>query len=340
MSINLKELSNKLGLSQTTVSRALGGYSDVSPTTRERVQQAAAEFGYQPSLAARQVASGRAEAVGIVYSLGTEFLGNPAFLEMLTSLAQRLERSNFDLLLAAAPEHDEMRVYERMVRGRRVDALLVAHTLVDDPRIRWLRESNMPFLAYGRTAQADSIAWFDFDNEAGSRLAVEQLVALGHRRIAYVHSPLEYNFAFQRHAGFVAAMERARLKVDRRMIVGGSLDRRTGYTACQELLALPKRPTAVIVDNNSGGVGMVRALLDAGIAIGSEMSIVVNEGLPRDTIFQDLQVAAIVQPTAAETGHTMAEMLLALIGGRTSEPTQVLRQPVFVPGNSIGPPAT
>ncbi|MFG5410406.1 LacI family DNA-binding transcriptional regulator [Piscinibacter sakaiensis] len=241
MPVNLKDLSAHLGLSPTTVSRALSGYSDVSPATRERVRQAAQELGYQPNRAARQVALGRADAVGIVYSPATEFLGNPSFLQMLEGLARTLDEAGCDLLLAAAPTEDELPIYDRMVRGRRVDALVVAHTLREDPRIRYLQDSGFPFVAYGRTARADGFPWFDFDNEACSRLAVQALVAAGHRMIAYVHAPLHYNFAFQRHAGFLAAMRKARLPVDPACVLAGSLERRAGYAAARQLLARRQR---------------------------------------------------------------------------------------------------
>jgi LacI family transcriptional regulator len=338
MSINLKVLSARLGLSPTTVSRALSGYSDVSPTTRERVQQMARELGYQPNRAARQVALGRADAVGIVYPPDSEFLGNPSFRETLEGLAHALEQNECDLLLAAAPRLNELRVYDRMVRGRRVDALVVAHTLCEDPRIDYLRAAGFPFVAYGRTAQPDGFAWLDFDNQVGSRLAVQSLVALGHRRIAYVHVPLSYNFALQRHAGYLGAMAEAGIAADPALVVGGSLDRRAGYGAALELLALAQRPTAVIVDNNLGGVGLIRALLDRGVAIGSEMSVIVNEGVPEDTLFAGLTVAAVRQPTPYRSGQTLGEMALALAERKTLAPAQVLRQPEFVSGNSIGPP--
>jgi len=338
MTINLKELAARLGVSATTASRALAGYSDVSAATRERVQQLAQELGYQPSRAARQIALGRADAVGIVYSLAADSLGNPAFLEMLTGLARRLEQADIDLLLAASPQHDELRTYDRMVRGRRVDAMIVAHTQVEDARIDYLMGSGLPFLAYGRTARPDGYAWFDFDNFAGGRMAVQRLAALGHRRIAYVHAPLHLNFARQRHDGFMAGMREARLKVQAAAVIAGGLERRSGYAAAQHLLALAQRPSAIVVDNSLSGVGVIRALIDAGVAVGRDVSVLVYEGLPADTVLQGLQVAAVVQPTSYESGQKMGEMVLALLEGRVLAEPHVLQQPVFVEGNSIAPP--
>lgn len=336
MSINLKELSKRLGLSPTTVSRAIAGYSDVSPITRERVQRMAKDLGYQPNRAARQIARGSADTVGIVYPLSEDYIGNPAFREMLSAVAMRLDQADIDLVLAAAPPRDEMRIYDRMIGGRRVDAMIVAHTRVDDIRVDYLLRSQMPFVAYGRTSNAEGYPWFDFDNEAGGRLAAEGLLALGHQRFAYVHSPLRLNFAYQRHAGFVAGLLHAGL-VPQSQYVGGQ-GRRGGYDAGMRLLNEQPRPTAVVIDSTLGGIGVIRALLDRGVAIGREMSVLVYEGVPDDTLLRGVTVASIQQPTDTASGQTIGDMVMALIQRQPLAEPRVLRQPVFVAGDSIAAP--
>lgn len=337
MAINLKQLSARLKLSPTTVSRALNGYSDVSESTRQLVTKVAADLGYEPNMVARRLALGRAEAIGIVYPVDTEFMGNPLFLEMIDGLSDRVEEAGFDVLMAVARDTTDVRTYERMVKGRRVDGVIVAHTHVKDPRIDFLKKAGMPFVAYGRTAKSDDFAWFDFDNEAGAVLAVRELTARGHRRIAYVHAPLTYNFAHQRRAGFVRGMRAARLPMPPEYERLAGLDRRSGYAACMDLLNLAPRPTAIIVDNNLCGVGVVRALMQSGITVGKEVSVVVHDGVPTDTLLIGQEIAAIDQPTARDSGTTMAGMLLALIERKRLRERHVLRQPVFVPGRSLGP---
>ena len=115
-----------------------------------------------------------------------------------------------DLLLASARENSELRTYERLVKGGRIDGVIVARTHVVDARIDYLRQARIPFVAYGRTSDCEDFAWFDFDNEAGTMLAVQELARRGHREIAYVQAPLHFNFAHQRHAGFRRAHGRLR----------------------------------------------------------------------------------------------------------------------------------
>jgi LacI family transcriptional regulator len=337
VSIDLKQLSAKLGLSPTTVSRALNGYTDVSAKTRERVAQMAQEVGYQPNPAARRLARGQADAVGIVYPLEAGDLGDPNFVSVVEGMSDRLDTEQMDLLIASARAQAELRTYDRLLRGGRVDGVIVARTRVEDARIDYLRAAGFPFVAYGRTGHCEDFSWFDFDNEAGGALAVQELVRLGHRDIACVLAPQHLNFAVQRRAGFLRALREANLPVRAEAVVETSLSRRAGYAAAQQLLALRPRPTAIFVDDNLCGIGVVRALLDQQIALGRDISVIVYDGVPPDTLLVGQSIAAIEQPTAYEAGRTLADMLLQVIRQPGAPPQHVLRQPVFAGGSSVGP---
>jgi LacI family transcriptional regulator len=336
MGVDIKQLAAALGVSASTVSRALNGYTDIKAETRERIVKRANELNYRPNLGAQRLAKGRADAVGLVYPLDNDYVGNPKFLEMISAFSSRLESQGIDVLLAASHAANEMATYDRLVRGGRVDAILLANTMVHDPRIDFMLQTGIPFLGYGRSGNRMDFPWFDFDNEAGSRMAVEHLAALGHKHIAYVHTSLEFNFALQRHTGFVSSMKRLGLYVGSDTVIQGQ-DRRAGYAAVEKLMLLPQRPSAILVDNNIGGVGVLHALLNAGMVLGRDVSVVVDGGNPTDTLLHQIDVAAVMQPTPKESGTTMAEMLLKLMDGSMSaEGEHVLMQPKFVDGKSVG----
>ncbi len=335
--MNIRQLANELGLSTSTVSRALNGYKDVNPQTRQRVEEAAQLLGYRPDAGARRLVRGSTDAVGIVYSAAVENLGNPQFLDMAGGLAERLEQEKLDLLLAVASDDHELNIYERLFRGGRVDAVVVPNTRVHDNRVDRLLDKGYPFLAYGRTADCSNYAWFDFDNEQGSALAVAHLLALGHTRFAYVYSPLELNFAFQRHRGFVSALRQAGLECAESCQVGPAVDRRSGLEAVTRILALPERPTAIVVDNNLGGIGVLRGLMDAGVQPGQDVSVIVHGGIPSDTLLFGVNVTTVTQPTAHASGVTMAEMILQLLRNPELGPPQILRNSALVLGSTTGP---
>ncbi|MFA9216664.1 MAG: substrate-binding domain-containing protein [Sphingomonadaceae bacterium] len=334
--MNLKSLASMLGMSKTTVSRALNGYPEVSDRTRERVLRAAREAGYQANPMARSLALGRTNVFGIIYPLLPADLGDPMFLDVVGGMSAALEAVNQNLIIAPVSPQNELPSYQQIVRGRRVDGLVVSRTMVHDERIAFLSQSGFPFVAHGRTELATPYAWFDYDNEAGIRLALTHLLAQGHQRIALVSAPLSLNFAQQRRDSFVAGMAQAGLAVDPRYLIDNSFDRRCGHHAMQQLLACSPAPTAVIIDNHLSGVGAVRALVDAGVEIGKQMSVIVW-GHMADTLACS-NVTTIDQPDPRQAGARMIAMLLALTSGTPPEQLQELWQPVLVPGATVGPP--
>jgi LacI family transcriptional regulator len=332
--MNLARLANQLGISKTTVSRALNGYPEVNVRTRDRVLKAAAEAGYQPNPMARSLALGRTNVFGIIYPLLPADLGDPMFLDVVAGMSAAMEAVNKNLIIAPVSPAAEQPSYQQIVRGRRVDGLVVGRTLVRDERIAFLSKSKFPFVAHGRTQLDAPYAWFDYDNAAGIRMAVERLLGLGHQRVALISAPLELNFACQRKDSFVAAMAAAGLSVDPGHLIADTLDRRSGYQAMRQLLACSPRPTAVIVDNHLSGAGAVRALLDARIDIGKEMSVIVW-GNMADTL-AGADVTTIDQPDPRKAGARMIEMLLALVDGTPAVELQELWQPVLLNGATVG----
>ena len=270
----------------------------------------------------------------MIYPLQPSDLGDPMFLGVVGGMAAALEKSKMNLIIAPVSAQNELPSYQQMVRGRRVDAPVVSRTLVHDPRIAYLLKAGFPFIAHGRTHIKQPYAWFDYDNDAGIRLACERLLGLGHERIGLIGAPLEFNFARQRRDSFTACMQRASLAVDPLHLVADTLDRRSGYQAMQQLLATSPRPTAVIVDNHLSGVGAVRALLDAGVGIGTGMSVIVW-GSVEDTLVGS-NVTTIDQPGADKAGAKMVEMLSAVVHGADPAALQVLWQPALLAGSSVG----
>ena len=334
--MNIKALAKALGLSTSTVSRALNGYQDVNENTRIRVQEGAQALGYRADAGARRLVRGSTEAVGIVYSAAVENLGNPQFLDMAGGLSERLKAAHFDLLLAVASDEQDLDMYDRLFRGGRVDAVVVPNTRRQDARIAYLMDKGYPFIGYGRTDECRDYSWFDFDNDAGNKLAVRHLLALGHTAIAYVHSPMELNFAFQRHRGFLEALREAQHPFNPAWLVGPAVDRRSGLVAAKHLWDLPQRPTAIVVDNNLGGIGVLRGLMNEGVVLGRDISVVVHGVIPSDTLLFGLDVTMVTQPTAHATGVAMAEMVLQALKEPQAGPFQALRQPELVLGSTTG----
>ncbi len=331
--MNLKSLAKNLGISETTVSRALNGYPEVSEKTRQRVMAAANAAGYRPNPMARSLAVGRTNVVGMIHPLLPNDLGDPMFMSIVDGMSSALESRQMDLIIAPVSPANELRAYQRMVQERRVDGLIVSRTRLYDERIAYLTGHGLPFVAHGRTQVNEPHAWFDYDNESGMQTAVQYLLSHGHQRVGLISAHLEMNFARQRYNSFIEAIQKAGLQPNPAHLVGDSNDRRRGYQAMQQILASPLPPTAVIVDNQMSGVGAVRALLDAGIQIGTDISIIVWSKM--EDSLAGYNVTTIDQPNPDQAGSRMIEMLMSLLDGTPPEELQVLWQPILLPGDTV-----
>ena len=152
--MNLKELATKLGLSPTTVSRALNGYPEVNEATRERVMAAAKRHNYQPNARAIRLATGRAFAVGHVIPIATRHeIVNPVFADFIAGAGEVYSRNDYDMLLSVVPDAEEESTYRALKSKGNVDGVIVHGPQLDDRRIALLDEIGLPFVVHGRASQ-------------------------------------------------------------------------------------------------------------------------------------------------------------------------------------------
>ncbi|WPD76677.1 substrate-binding domain-containing protein [Dickeya fangzhongdai] len=336
--MSLKQIAKTLGLSVTTVSRALNGYDDVAAETRLRVEEEARRLGYRPNTFARRLKMGRIDAVGLVFPLQPAPLSNTTFMEMVAEISHELSKQEIDLLLIADEEQADHPAFLRMIESRRLDALIVAHTLQQDSRLQYLQSIRFPFLALGRSDLPSPYAWFDFDNQAGAALATRHLAALGHRHIAFLGEHHPQSFIVQRRAGYLDALAAA--GIDRRdeLLRQIAPSRREGYQTTLQWLALPQPPTAIVVDGSTQGEGAALALRDSGRLQGEQaVSLIVYDGLPADSLV-DISVTAITQATRVQVGQQIADMVFRLLAGDEPASLQVLWQPQLRAGQTDNPP--
>ncbi|NPE55760.1 substrate-binding domain-containing protein [Dickeya dadantii] len=336
--MSLKQIAKTLGLSVTTVSRALNGYDDVAAETRLRVEDEARRLGYRPNTFARRLKMGRIDAVGLVFPLQPAPLSNTTFMEMVAEISHELSKQEIDLLLIADEEQANHPAFLRMIESRRVDALIVAHTLQQDSRLQYLQSIGFPFLALGRSDLPTPYAWFDFDNQAGAALATRHLIALGHRHIAFLGEHHPQSFIAQRRAGYLDALAAAGIARRDELLRQIAPSRREGYQTTLQWLALPQPPTAIVVDGSTQGEGAALALRDSGRLQGEQaVSLIVYDGLPADSLLE-IPVTAITQATRVQVGRQIADMVFRLLAGDAPASLQALWQPQLRAGQTDNPP--
>lgn len=314
--MKLKDLAERLGLSQTTVSRALNGYPEVSAATRERVLEAARRFNYRPNVSARNLATGRAGAIGAVLRSSRSLLLDPHYAEFLAGLGERLAEDEMDIVLSPALG-DEMAHYRRMASGIRVDAIILSSPEIEDDRARLLTELGMPFIVHGRTTSAQPHAWMDIDNGAAFQHATRHLLDLGHKRIGLINGDPRFTFARHREQGYRDALASRGIAADPALIANGLMTDEVGYRATDRFLALRPKPTALLVSSMMMALGAFRALRAAGLELGRDVSMIAH-----DDVFPFLNADRMV-PTMSTTrssiraaGSRIAELAIEMLGGR------------------------
>ncbi|OUY08683.1 LacI family DNA-binding transcriptional regulator [Acinetobacter populi] len=324
--MSLKAIAEELGLSLTTVSRALNDYPEVSSKTKIKVKQVADRLGYVPNSIARGLALGRANAVGIVFPATVNDLGDVNYLHVLSSMSECFAKEGIDLLIISAPPEHELATYERIIKGGRVDAFIVPRTKVNDERLAYLYQRKIPFVAHGRSDEfIYPYAWFDMDNAYGAALAAKQLINAGYQSIAYLAADLSYNFIQQRYQAFkneVSQYPDIHLQEYR---IG--LEQNSGFLVTQHLLEQAVLPEAIFVDNHMAAIGVLLAISKAGLILGKDINIIVYGMLSEQMILPAPNIQTIEIPKEIDVGYELTKLMLNLL--KKDGISSVLYQPVL-----------
>ena len=339
MSVTLKDVARKVGYSITTVSRALTGYDDVAESTRQLILETATEMGYHPNIAARRLRKQRTDTLGFIIPTHGPRFSDPYFSELLAGIGNKAAEQEFDLLVSTrAPGDEELKVYERMVRERRVDGLLVVRTRHHDQRIAYLLEQDFPFVAFGRSDLEVDFPYLDVNGKAGLRQLTQHLIDLGHRRVAYVSAPLNLMFASHRLEGYKEALVANGVPFDKALVTVGELTERSGYKVGRDFLTRDERPTAIIACNDLMALGVASAAQRLGLTVGRDVAV---------AGFDDVSLAEHAHPSLTtvrqpiyEIGQRICEMLIHLLQGETLEERHVILEPELVVRESCGAPAS
>ncbi|PUB19252.1 LacI family DNA-binding transcriptional regulator [Yoonia sediminilitoris] len=338
--MNLKELSQKLGLSQTTVSRALNGYPEVSAATRKRVQEAAKASNYRPSTRAKGLATGKALTIGHVIPVSSKHeIVNPVFGDFIAGASETYARNGYEMLLSIVDDAQEEQIYRGMKSRQSVDGVIVHGPKMNDLRIGLLSDLGLPFAVHGRASGCDiPYTWLDMNNRQAFERATRYLLELGHRRIGLINGLEEMDFAYRRRNGYIAAHRSYGIATDPQLMRSDEMTEAFGYESSRDMLRQANPPTAIIVSSLICALGARRAVEEHGLTMGKDVSIVSH-----DDVFSYLQngnatpIFTATRSSVRDAGRQLAEMLLNVIRNPTAPPRTVLLDAELVIGGSTGP---
>lgn len=319
---DLKTLALELGLSQSTVSRALRAHPGIPETTRRRVIAAAEAAGYRPNARARSLAIGRAETIGLVFPLERLQLPETNFVDVLAGISTAVTRRNYSLLLSPF-EDDEAAVLRRLASSKAVDGVIITRPLVDDPRIPLLNQLRLPFVVHGRTETQEPYSFVDTDNDTCFERLTSLLLDYGHRRIVVVNGLAQFRYVAARAASFRRAFAARGLTPLPDAIEFVSMTEATGYETAMRRLGDPERPTAFLCGSVFQARGVYRAIRERGLTIGSDVSVVCHDDGVRGFSAADFVPPLTATATSIRSaGEQLALILIDLIEKKAAEPVR------------------
>lgn len=334
--VTISDMAEALGLTKSTVSRAMNGYPDIAAATQLRVMNLAKAMGYKPLSHAQAIKTGRTRSLGLVLQFSDHDAQRPFLAEFIAGVSAGANASGWTLTVAASSSHDElMDTYRSLIRDRKADGFILPRALTDDPRVHLLRNANMPLVLFGRPGNDDGCAWFDILGEDAMRDAVLHLASLGHRRIGFINGGRIYAYSALREQGFVEGMREADLGIAPAMMIEDCVTLDDGAQAAARMLDAGMPPTAIVCAVDFAALGVYRAAAERGLKIGRDLSVLGYDGIPEGAYADPPLTTFAVDSTAA--GMRLATLLIRCIKGEAPDTLRETASATFIDRGSTGP---
>ncbi|MFJ2938246.1 LacI family DNA-binding transcriptional regulator [Streptomyces sp. NPDC087219] len=309
----MADIARRAGVSKVAVSYALNGQPGVSEGTRALIKSIAEELGWRPNSAARALTGGLAQAVGLVVRRPARTLGvEPFFMEFISGVETVLAEHGFALMLQmAADQEQEIEVCRRWWGERRVDGVFLMDLQTDDARVGAIHDIGLPAVAIGPPEEAGGLPAIWSDDGESVHEIVRYLATLGHQRIARVAGPAGLAHTVVRDAALAEACQEA--GIPEATVVHTDYTGDEGARAARALLISPRRPTAIVFDNDIMAVAALSVAQELSLSIPADVSIVAWDESPLTQVVRPM-LSAVSRDIPAY-GARSATALLALIGG-------------------------
>lgn len=325
-SATIRDVAKKAGVSPATVSRYINDSVPVSRDVAERIQQVMDELHYTPHAAARQLATQRANAIGVLLT----DMFNVFFPPLIGGIESVVQQEGYNLLLASRRADD--RVDAQIPLGpHNTDGIIVFSGTLNDDELLKLHQAGFPLvLIYRSPPEGALIPSVTISNKRATRSLIDHLIEVHHRRkIVFARGPANQEDSYWREAGFQESLAAHRIAFDPQLIITGQYNRHDAYQAMSKFLANdPPDFDAVFTGNDDSAIGVIDALTKKGFCVPDDISVVG---------FDDLELSAFLTPPLTtikaptqHVGQTAAQYLFKLLAGQEVEPITLLPSEIII----------
>jgi LacI family repressor for deo operon, udp, cdd, tsx, nupC, and nupG len=307
----IKDIARRLNIATSTVSRALSNHHSIGLRTKMRVQQLAAELHYEPDQTAIYFKQRRKYLIGVILpSLSHDF-----FSSIVSGIEDIAYNRNYTLLLGQSRDDEtrEQKIVETM-KDHRVDGMLISisKNTTHYEHFELLKHNKIPVVFFDRIPQMKDIHFIASKLESGMTEAVNFLVKKGYRAIALINGPEQLPASAERLAGYKQALKKQRIRCNTDYIVHTDLTQASNYAATKQLLALKKRPDAIIAFNDYVAMDAIHVAKKEKIKINKDICFIsfANEAICN---YMDHPPMASIEQFPYEQGVKATETLLELL---------------------------
>lgn len=321
-------IAERVGMSASTVSRALSGRGYCGPKTKAKILAAAKELNYAPDNAAKMLKMGRTNK--IIFAVPD--ICNPFYFDMINGINQVLESYGYLMILIYTKHslREELRAIQNL-REKVADGMILVSFNFCEDNIGEINKLGAPVVLTNNYASPHGRDRFDYvyvDTFEGIRMATAHLIGQGVRRIGYLGGSLSEQTGYQRFCGYRAAMEEAGLAVEDGFIAESDYTEKGGYAAARRWLSGGERPEAVVAANDLMAIGVMKACEEAGLRIPEDIAIVGMDNLDlASRVHPKLTSVAMQQE---EIGRQAAQVLMDRLQGEISGQRAVKLMPKLV----------
>ncbi|MCK6627972.1 MAG: LacI family transcriptional regulator [Anaerolineae bacterium] len=319
-SVTIRDVAQKAGVSPATVSRYLNDSAPISPEVAERIQQVMSELQYVPSAAARQLATQKSRAIGVLLT----DLDSVFFPPLISGIESIVQQEGYNLLVASRWVGNGVDA-QLPIGPHNADGLIVFPGSLTDDEILKLHQAGFPVvLIYQTPPEGLNIPSVTVWNKRATRELIDHLIEVHHRRrIVFVRGPADNEDSQRRELGYQESLEVHGIAYNPELIVSGEYNRNDAYQAMSKFLE-NEHPDfdAVFTGNDDSAVGIMNALNEKGLRIPDDISVVG---------FDDLELSAFLTPPLTTVnaptegvGKTAAQYLFKLLASQEVDPVTLL----------------
>ena len=307
---SLKEVAKKAGVSPSTVSRVVNNLDLVPPKTKKKVQRAIKALNYKPNKIAQRLRSkvSKRNLVGLLIP----DIQNPFYVDVVRGVEDYFFAEGYAVLIGNFMQDEKKaKLYLDIMNDEEIDGLIVAPTRKYEDEIIQFIEKKTPVVCVDRGFNNLDVDIVLVDNEDGSFKAIEHLIKLGHKRIAYIGGLLSIPTTIERRNGYLKALRQYGIPIDEQLIKFGDSKQSSGKRLTSELLSLKKKPTALFTGNNLITLGALETIYSRGLKIPTDVAIIGFDDMPW-SISLNPPLTAVSQP-GYQIGRQAAKLLFEKI---------------------------